>query len=153
MCLTSFTICNNLVRNVLSSPFIKIFPLYRWGNWESVNCLVTQLVNIEPEFEPGNSDLRADTITLYSFLSKPVYFWDPSSVVHRGLNIFVSVLGSQVLPEDQKKRMARGNWLWCSDSTHLSKINDDEAFKLLIWESKYGNGSFFAQGNIIILWA
>lgn len=60
----------------------------------------------------------------------------------------MSVLGSQVLPEDQKKRMARKNWLWCSDSTRLSKINDEEAFQLLlIWESKYGNGSFFAQGN------
>ena len=29
---------------------------------------VTQLVNTEPEFEPWNSDLRADTITLYSSL-------------------------------------------------------------------------------------
>lgn len=35
---------------------------------------VIQLVNTEPEFEPRNFDLRADTIKLYSFLSKPVSY-------------------------------------------------------------------------------
>lgn len=35
---------------------------------------VIQLVNTEPEFEPRNFDLRADTIKLFSFLSKPVCY-------------------------------------------------------------------------------